>query len=109
MSAEESLPEYKENKLIISPGSPESVITPTKEFQIGVDLPLALRNLFAPVEDGNCDRLPSVDCFDGLETSSSDNVIDLLNELDVKLVNYYGARVILQHRLQLSLFCCERS
>lgn len=49
---------------------PESLMTPTvsvtKEFQIGVGLPLALTNLFAPAEDDNCDKLLSMDCFDEL-------------------------------------------
>lgn len=79
LSAEESLPplpEYTDNKLILSTGLPESVITPivsvTKEFQIGAGLPLVLTNLLAPAEDSNCDKLPSVDYFDGLERSSSD-------------------------------------
>ncbi|XP_037775416.1 uncharacterized protein LOC119572385 isoform X2 [Penaeus monodon] len=70
------LPEYTGNKMIQSTFLPLSVITPTasmtKEFQIVVGLPLALANLLASAEDGNC--------FDGLETSSSDTVIDLLYE-----------------------------
>lgn len=73
----------------------------TQEFQTVADLPSTHACLLAPAENGDCDKLPSEDCIAELETSTSDDIIDLLKELEVEPVNYDVAPVILQHKYQL--------